>query len=238
MPLHVPPAPAPALRSIRAALRSPAALRSAPAPALVQPAANPPQSQLPLPVYEMPCRGGVLDRAGTRLTGWRFPLYDGSDAGHEGAEQDAAADGDRGRVGDGGDRGGRGDRGSAAATGSPVAAEAMLTADGWAFAGFRTGPYVLAAQRALRQAESVPGGHQPRLLSVPQLYMLTLWLHADAGADADADDAAGTPGAADLLIPLAPAPPGIASHTPHRVDALLPALSRRVAAASLLAGTG
>lgn len=210
MPLHVPPAPTPALRSVRTALRSPTAVRDARTPAAVRAAAGPLSPELPLPIYEMACPGGVLDRADTRLTGWRFLLSE--------------ADGDAG--------------GShvpeSPATGSPVVAEAMLTADGWAFAGFHAGPYVLAAQRALRQAESLPGAHQPRLLSVPRLYMLTLWLHRDT----DADAAAGSPASADLLIPLAPSPPGVASHTPHRVDALLPVLNRRLATTSLLTGRG
>jgi hypothetical protein len=110
---------------------------------------------------------------------------------------------------------------------SVSAAEAVLTADGWSFAYFCGGPYVASTQRALQQAESLGEPFQPRLLSVPQLYMLTLWLHRDVGADA----AEGTPQASDLLIPLAPAPPGIAAHRPHRVDALLPLLNRRVVTA-------
>lgn len=101
------------------------------------------------------------------------------------------------------------------------AAETLLTSEGWAFAYFCGGPYVASSQRALRQAESLPGLHQPRLLSVPRLYMLTLWLHGDA----EADIAEGTPRPSDLLIPLAPAPPGIAAHVPSRGDALLPLLT-------------
>ena len=54
MPLHVPPAPAPALRSVLTALGSPTAVREARTPALssVQGPADP---ELPLPVH-------VLDR--------------------------------------------------------------------------------------------------------------------------------------------------------------------------------
>lgn len=123
-------------------------------------------------------------------------------------------------------------RESGAPAGAPAAgaAETVLTADGWAFACFSEGPYVTSTQRALRQAESMPGSYQPRLLSVPQLYMLTLWLHTDA----DADASGGTPLPADVLIPLAPAPPGITPHLPRRVDALLPLLTRRVATTPLL----
>ncbi|OEU94431.1 hypothetical protein DB35_00300 [Streptomyces abyssalis] len=114
-----------------------------------------------------------------------------------------------------------------APAGSPAvgAAETLLTSGGWAFAYFCGGPYVASSQRALRQAESLPGLHQPRLLSVPRLYMLTLWLHGTA----DADITEGTPQPSDLLIPLAPAPPGIAAHVPHRAETLLPLLTRRSA---------
>ena len=111
-----------------------------------------------------------------------------------------------------------------------AAADTMLTADGWAFSHFFEGPYVSSTQRALLQAESLPTAYQPRLLSVPELYMLTLWLHGDTGADAGE----GGPAPGDLLIPLAPAPPGIASHRPHRVADLLPVLTLRLAPPPLL----
>ncbi|CAM5601297.1 hypothetical protein SGRIM128S_06433 [Streptomyces griseomycini] len=57
--------------------------------------------------------------------------------------------------------------------------------------------------------------------------MLTLWLHGDPAADAGT----GHPAATDLLVPLAPAPPGIAAHRPHRVAELLPVLTLRLAPA-------
>ncbi|MFD8943489.1 hypothetical protein ACFV00_16015 [Streptomyces californicus] len=38
----------------------------------------------------------------------------------------------------------------------------------------------------------------------------------------------------DVLVPLAPAPPGIAAHRPHRVADLLPVISMRVAPGPLL----
>jgi hypothetical protein len=111
-----------------------------------------------------------------------------------------------------------------------AAAETMLTPDGWAFSHFFEGPYVTATERALRQAENMQIPYQPRLLSVPELYMLTLWLHGDCTADG----ADGHPAATDLLVPLAPAPPGIAAHRPHRVAELLPVLTHRVTPAPLL----
>ncbi|MEU0597059.1 hypothetical protein ABZ484_02150 [Streptomyces sp. NPDC006393] len=184
MPLHVPPAPAPALRSVLTALGSPTAVREAPTPAL-RAAQGPATPELPLPVH-------VLDRitpegiSATRLAGWRFLI----------------------RVGDQ----------------AVAAAETRLTPDGWAFSHFFEGPYITSTERALRQAENLGQPYQPRLLSLPSLYMLTLWLHGDL-ADDGAD---GHPDPADLLVPLAPAPPGIPAHVPHRVAELLPVLTHRV----------
>jgi hypothetical protein len=190
MPLRVPPAPAPALRSVLAALSSPTAVREARTPALLG-SQGPTTPELPLPVH-------ILDRitaegvTATRLTGWRFHIRCGDRA--------------------------------------VAAAETMLTPDGWAFSHFFEGPYVASTELALRQAESVTQSYQPRLLSVPELYMLTLWLHGDCTADA----ATGHPAATDLLVPLAPAPPGIAAHRPHRVAELLPVLTHRLTPTRLL----
>ncbi|MEU1179183.1 hypothetical protein ABZ464_16310 [Streptomyces sp. NPDC005820] len=184
MPLHVPPAPAPALRSVLTALGSPTAVREARTPSLrsAQDEATP---ELPLPLH-------VLDRitpegvSATRLAGWRFLIRCGDRA--------------------------------------VAAAETRLTPDGWAFSHFFEGPYIASTERALRQAESATQPYQARLLSVPGLYMLTLWLHGDT----DGDGSTGHPAATDLLVPLAPAPPGIAAHRAHRVAELLPVLTLRV----------
>ncbi|GGJ68516.1 hypothetical protein [Streptomyces brasiliensis] len=190
MPLQVPPAPAPALRSVLTALGSPTAVREARTPSL-RTAQQPATAELPLPVH-------VLDRitaegvSATRLAGWRFLIRCGERA--------------------------------------VAAAETMLTPDGWAFSHFFEGPYIASTEQALRQAETLQQSYQPRLLSVPGLYMLTLWLHGDCAADG----AEGHPAATDLLVPLAPAPPGIAAHRPHRVAELLPVLTHRVTPAPLL----
>ncbi|MFF6996489.1 hypothetical protein ACFY93_16275 [Streptomyces sp. NPDC008313] len=190
MPLLVPPAPAPALRTVLTALGSPTAVSEARTPSL-RTAQGPCTPDLPLPVH-------VLDQATpagtptTRLAGWRFLIRSGDRA--------------------------------------VAAAETVLTPDGWAFSRFFEGPYIAATERALRQAESVQQPYQARLLSVPELYMLTLWLHGDLTADGDT----GHPAATDLLVPLAPAPPGIASHRPHRVADLLPVLTLRLTPAPLL----
>ncbi|MFG3281228.1 hypothetical protein [Streptomyces sp. NPDC048111] len=191
MPLHVPPAPAPALRSVLAALGSPTAVREARTPAL-RSAEGPLTPELPLPLHVLDgiTPGGRTPRS--RLAGWRFLI---SDREH------------------------------------PVAAaDTRLTPDGWAFSHFFEGPYIASTQRALRQAELLTTRFQPRLLSVPELYMLTLWLHGDTTADG----ASGTPAPNDLLVPLAPAPPGICAHRPLRVSELLPVLSLRLAPAPLL----
>ncbi|MEU1202667.1 hypothetical protein ABZ446_41515 [Streptomyces sp. NPDC005813] len=190
MPLHVPPAPAPALRTVLTALGSPTAVREARTPSL-RLAQGPVTPELPLPVH-------VLDRTtpegvpATRLAGWRFLIRSGDRA--------------------------------------VAAADTMLTPDGWAFSRFFEGPYITATERAVRQAESMQQPYQARLLSVPELYMLTLWLHGDCTADA----ATGLPAATDLLVPLAPAPPGIAAHRPHSVAELLPVLTHRLTPAPLL----
>ncbi|MFY4718594.1 hypothetical protein [Streptomyces sp. LaBMicrA B280] len=190
MPLHVAPAPAPALRSVLTALGSPTAVREARTPSL-RAAQGPATPELPLPVH-------VLDRitpqglSATRLAGWRFLIRCGDRA--------------------------------------VAAAETMLTPDGWAFSHFFEGPYVASTELALKQAESLQHPYQPRLLSVPGLYMLTLWLHGDTAADG----AEGHPAATDLLVPLAPAPPGIAAYRPHPVADLLPVLTLRATRLPLL----
>lgn len=109
-----------------------------------------------------------------------------------------------------------------------AAAETRLTPDGWAFSHFFEGPYIASTERALRQAESTAQPFQARLLSVPGLYMLTLWLHGDSTSDGTT----GHPLPTDLLVPLAPAPPGIAAHRAHRVAELLPLLTLRVTPAA------
>ncbi|MEU8623001.1 hypothetical protein [Streptomyces sp. NPDC048623] len=194
------PAPAPALRSVLAALGSPTAVREPRTPAL-RAAQGPLRPELPLPVHVLgrPAAGavGAAVAAGqrpprTRLAGWRFLVRNGDRA--------------------------------------IAAADTMLTPDGWSFSHFFEGPYVTATERALVQAESLAVPYQPRLLSVPELYMLTLWLHTDT----EADGASTEPGPDDLLVPLAPAPPGIAANHSYRVADLLPVIGLRLAPPPLL----
>ncbi len=190
MPLHVLPAPAPAVHSVTAALGNPTAV-GAVHPAFLTAAGGSLVPEHPLAVHVLgaePASGGLPQ---ARLTGWRFLVRDGD------------------RV--------------------VAAADTTATPNGWVFSHFSEGPYLASTQRALVQAEALPAPHQPRLLSIPGLYMLCLWLHGDVS---DADDA--QPAPADVLIPLAPAPPGIAAHRPYRVADLLPLLTVRLTPAPLL----
>ncbi|MCW8220176.1 hypothetical protein ACIPJG_31265 [Streptomyces halstedii] len=190
MPLLVSPAPAPALRSVLAALGSPTAVREAHTPAL-RSVQGPLSPELPLPVHVLDRIAAVGAAPSTRLAGWRFLI--------RGGERTVAA------------------------------ADTVLTADGWTFSHFFEGPYLASTELALRQAESSTTPYQARLLSVPELYMLTLWLHEDTGDDA----AGGSLAPSDVLVPLAPAPTGITAHRPHPVAALLPVMTLRVAPPSL-----
>lgn len=190
MPLHLPPAPASASRSVLAALSSPSAVRSARTLSL-RACAGPLEPVRPLPVHVLDPAPNPDGLPHARLTGWRF-LISCDD-----------------RV--------------------LAAAETVATPDGALFSHFSEGPYLASTERALREAELLPGTHQPRLLSIPGLYMLTLWLHGQLEDGQDAQ-----PAAADVLIPLAPAPPGIAAHRPRRVADLLPLVAHRLAPAPLL----
>ncbi|MFE7412764.1 hypothetical protein [Streptomyces laurentii] len=107
---------------------------------------------------------------------------------------------------------------------SIAAADTRPTPEGWTISHFCEGPYLAATERALVQAEALAAPYQPRLLGVPGLYMLALWLHADA----ESDGTSTTPGPADLLVPLSPAPPGIAAHHIHRAADLLPVIGLRL----------
>lgn len=186
MPLHFSPAPAPALRSVLAALSSPTAVREARTPALRETTAPlTPEHPLPMHVLDT-ATAGEAGLPGARLTGWRFHIR-------------------------------AGDRVAAAG-------ESMPTPDGWTFNHFCEGPYLASTERALIQADALPTPYQPHLLSVPGLYMFTLWLHGDVTAD----PGSAQPAPEDLIIPLAPAPPGIAAHRLHRISDLVPVLHLRL----------
>ena len=62
------------------------------------------------------------------------------------------------------------------------------------------GPFVAATADALERAKQLDGDYELRVLSIPALYVVALWLHADS---------------TDVLIPLAPAPNGLTANEPY-----------------------
>jgi hypothetical protein len=80
-----------------------------------------------------------------------------------------------------------------------ASAEAVRGAKGedYAFASFNEGGFVAATAHAIQAAHVLPvvsqGAFELRLLNVPGLYVMALWLHQPNGTG-------------DLLIPLAPSP--------------------------------
>jgi hypothetical protein len=74
---------------------------------------------------------------------------------------------------------------------------AMGAANEHVFSAFNEGGFVASSASAIRAVREAPeveqGGFELRLLNVPGLYVLALWLH-------------GAPGKGDLLVPLAPSP--------------------------------
>lgn len=179
MSLHVPPAPAPALRAVLTALNSPTLTRQTRTPTLRNPATITPVT--PHPVHTLHTTPLPLYLPTAPPTRWRFLI---------------------------------------SVQGTITAAvETSRTPDGsWVFSHLSEGPFVTSTEHALRHAHPLPAPYQPRLLSVPGLYMLALWLHTDTVPH----------NAADILVPLSPAPPGIAADTPHRADDLLPILTTRL----------
>jgi hypothetical protein len=90
------------------------------------------------------------------------------------------------------------------ATGAPV------------FAEFNSGPFVQSTAGALQRAEQVAGAanddaYEPRLLQVPALHAMALWLHSG-------------PKSSDIVIPLPPAPPPVQTDRQYSVDEYLAAL--------------
>ena len=107
----------------------------------------------------------------------------------------------------------------------------MLTPDGWAFSHFFEGPYLTSTERALRQAESMQ--HAPTSRACCPSPSSTC-SRCGCTATPTPTRRPAMPRPTDLLVPLAPAPPGIAAHRPHRVADLLPVLTLRLTPAPLL----
>ncbi|GAB3114973.1 hypothetical protein GCM10027160_21570 [Streptomyces calidiresistens] len=201
MPLYLPPAPEPAERCVRTALRSPVVRaphsreshRVHPEGREVRESREDLVPARPLPVHQWEV--GAAPAASAPLVGWRFLLM---------------------------------------RDGLPVGtAETRLTADGWAFSHFGEGPYAASTDLALRRADELEETWSPCLLSVPRLYMLTLWLRPAGKADGPPEPATGGPVAGDLLVPLAPAPPGIAANRPMTAATLHALVGSRLAPAQL-----
>jgi hypothetical protein len=77
-----------------------------------------------------------------------------------------------------------------------ASAETTLAPDGTHEASqFTEGPFVAATDKAVKDVQRLPqlaaAGFELRLLRIPALYVMALWLHAPA---------------TDLLVPLAPSP--------------------------------
>jgi len=94
---------------------------------------------------------------------------------------------------------------------------ASAETSGGQFSQFNSGPFVAGTEAALNAAEAVPQVHdvsyELRLLHVPALYTMALWLHN--GSDGD------------LLVPLEPAPPGVEANHPYSAEELLSILAER-----------
>ncbi|WP_438290917.1 hypothetical protein [Streptomyces sp. HUAS TT7] len=68
------------------------------------------------------------------------------------------------------------------------------------------GPFVAGTAAALDAASGHPGDAEVRLLHIPAVHLIAVWLHAEA---------------ADALIPAAPAPPGTEAGRTYPADELL-----------------
>ncbi|MDN5940004.1 MAG: hypothetical protein L0H83_15270 [Salinisphaera sp.] len=89
------------------------------------------------------------------------------------------------------------------------------------FSAFNEGRFVASIASAIRVVREIPeveqGGFELRLLNVPGLYVLALWLH-------------GAQGKGDLLVPLAPSPVEIPAGKPIAAAVLLKELADKAQA--------
>lgn len=215
MTLHLSQPPAGALRAVCSALAPEAALPPS-AAAVLRHSADRPEPLLALPVHAL--RGPEPRLAGADCIGWRFLLAAGPDAA-----------GPPCLHGDCDVAGGRAEH-RPLVTGEftedgleqvVAAAEVAAGADGPVFSHLNAGPYLDSTVRALRQAWQLvhpsPARYEPRLLSLPEHYASALWLHSALPGE-------------DLLIPLAPAPLGVAAHQVLPAAELLARLANAPAA--------
>lgn len=106
--------------------------------------------------------------------------------------------------------------------------------DSHVFSAFNEGGFVGSTAEAIRAAEQLPetqqGDFELRLLHVPALHVMALWLHT--AKDGGGQEA--TPG--DLLIPLAPSPVQTPAGRPAPAEALLQELTSSASAGAGDAG--
>ena len=104
-----------------------------------------------------------------------------------------------------------------------ASAEAVVSPEGRTmFSHFNSGPFVASTAEALERLESIAEARtetlEPRLLHVPALYAMALWLH---GADGD-----------DVVLPLRPAPPTVDPDREYAPEEYLGALREAAATVS------
>ncbi|MFD7736038.1 hypothetical protein ACFV6F_37340 [Kitasatospora phosalacinea] len=239
MTLHLSRPPAGALRAVLRAL-APEAELSPPSATVLRHSVDRPRPLLALPVHAL--HGPAPRLTGADCTGWRFLLSEtapGDTApaapAAPGGHGDCAAGAGAQAQGGAGAAEPRGEQGREHAPltvgeftedgldGVVAAAEVVDGPAGPVFSHLTAGPFLDSTVRALRQAwqltHGTPGRYEPRLLSLPEHYASALWLH---GAQ---------PGE-DLLVPLAPAPLGVAAHQVLPAAELLARLERSPAAAA------
>jgi hypothetical protein len=106
-----------------------------------------------------------------------------------------------------------------------AAAETAATGAGTGhlFAGFNEGPFVASTAEAIRTAQTLPqveqGKFELRLLRIPALYFMAVWVHNPAETG-------------DLLVPIAPAPEGIVPGRATPASTLLGELATKAEAAA------
>ncbi|MGW4379506.1 hypothetical protein [Kitasatospora sp. NPDC004531] len=219
MTLHLSQPPVGALDAVRSALAPGAALPPS-ATAVLRHSAGRPEPLLALPVHAL--RGPERRLAGAECVGWRFLLRacpaqaapsgcphgdcDGAGGALPAREQRPLATGEFSEDG---------------LEQVVAAAEVAAGADGPVFSHLAAGPFLDSTVRALRQAWQLvhpsPARYEPRLLSLPEHYASVLWLHSALPGE-------------DLLIPLAPAPVGVAAHQVLSAAELLARLAHAPAA--------
>lgn len=100
----------------------------------------------------------------------------------------------------------------------PVATAELDDPEGGGGLSATEGPFTEATATAIAQVEDLPavaaGDYELRMLRLPALYFIGLWLKDESGTD-------------DLIVPLDPAPAGIEPGRPYAEDELLGELRGR-----------